>query len=559
MQHRILTKWSRRRHTGRFVINLLHLNNIDYLHLHCRWCGVWDPKYGNSPLSVMSIDLDWSNLDASFASSLIDVLNRQLQSTPRPSFIGPIEITSFDFGSQPPVVELVDLRDIYRDFLEDDNDEEDNDDYENNIDAAGDFSRYSAGQAGQVQGRRDKDDEEYEWVSRRSARRGMAMEETAPMYYHHLPPHVRYAGGPASDVYSAPPEPAPAPLQQPSSSSVSGSGVTTVPVASSTSTSASVSVSATHHEQQQQHATYFSLSPSTSAAAAADTTSSSSSPSSSSWRDFRSGQQTRNTHPSTSNNILRSTRPTGTPTVAPSSSAASLPPLPYPHPRPDLADVDVVAMAVDPSLPAAAAAATRGVTTATTTAMNDNTGVAGLTTIPTAQNDPTAAAAPAVPAVDEYPNLQLHLLVSWHSDLRLTLTTSLRINYPSPLFMSLPIKLSVTGLVFDGELAVAYEGGRRVHLCVLDGLDPYGPSARRASGSQGSTPSDPEGDDAHAAKPLPVGQRLLPEIFIESELGQADKHVLKNVTRVEKFIQDVIRKTIEEELVFPNFHTLVLR
>jgi distribution and morphology protein 12 len=152
----------------------------------------------------------------------------------------------------------------------------------------------------------------------------------------------------------------------------------------------------------------------------------------------------------------------------------------------------------------------------------------------------------------------LHLLVSWHSDLRLTLTTSLRINYPSPLFMSLPIKLSVTGLVFDGEVAVAYEGGRRVHLCVLDGLDPYGPSARRSAGSQGSTPSDPEGDDAQAAKPLPVGQRLLPEIFIESELGQADKHVLKNVTRVEKFIQDVIRKTVEEELVFPNFHTLVL-
>ncbi|KAI0277725.1 hypothetical protein BGY98DRAFT_1160146 [Russula aff. rugulosa BPL654] len=326
----------------------------------------------------MSIDLDWSNLDASYASSLIDILNRQLQSTPRPSFIGPIEITSFDFGSQPPVVELVDLRDIYRDFLEDDDGDGDDD-----------TMIMMVMKTHRRRGGFSRDDEEYEWVSRRSARRGMAMEETAPMYYHHLPPHVRYASGPASDVYSAPP----APLQQPSSSSVGGGGV----------------------------------------------------------------------------------------------------------------------------------------------------------------------AATQVPAADEHPNLQLHLLVSWHSDLRLTLTTSLRINYPSPLFMSLPIKLSVTGLVFDGELAVAYEGGRRVHLCVLDGLDPYGPSAKRASGSQGSTPSDPEGDDGHAAKPLPVGQRLLPEIFIESELGQADKHVLKNVTRVEKFIQDVIRKTIEEELVFPNFHTLVLR
>jgi distribution and morphology protein 12 len=470
----------------------------------------------------MSIDLDWTNLDASFASSLIDVLNRQLQSTPRPSFIGPIEITSFDFGSQPPVVELADLRDIYRDFLEDDDDDGNGngdadaatDDYENNIDAAGGFARYSS--AGQ--GRRDsKGDEEYEWVSRRSARRGLAMEETAPMHYHHLPPHVRYARGPASDVYSAPHEPPP-------SSSV---GVVPVPVALATTTLPE------HQQQQQQHAPTLSLSPS--ASAAADT---------SSRRDFRSGQQTR-TH---------STRPTGT--AAP-SSASSLSPLPHPHP--DIADVDIVAMAAPP------APATTTTVVTTTTTMVDNTGVAGvagLTTIPTtAQDDPTAAAAvppPAVPAADEHPNLQLHLRVSWHSDLRLTLTTSLRINYPSPLFMSLPIKLSVTGVVFDGELAVAYEAGRRVHLCVLDDLDPYGPSARRASGSQGSTPSDPEGDDAHGAKPLPVGQRLLPEIFIESELGQADKHVLKNVTRVEKFIQDVIRKTIEEELVFPNFHTLVL-
>ena len=60
------------------------------------------------------------------------------------------------------------------------------------------------------------------------------------------------------------------------------------------------------------------------------------------------------------------------------------------------------------------------------------------------------------------------------------------------------------------------------------------------------------------AKPLPIGHRLLPSIVIESEIGQVDKHVLKNVPRVEKFIQDVIRKTVEDELVFPNFHTLIL-
>ena len=59
-------------------------------------------------------------------------------------------------------------------------------------------------------------------------------------------------------------------------------------------------------------------------------------------------------------------------------------------------------------------------------------------------------------------------------------------------------------------------------------------------------------------KPRPIGERLLPNIYIESEIGQMDKHVLKNVTRVERFIQDVIRKSVVEEMVFPNFHTLIL-
>jgi len=169
---------------------------------------------------------------------------------------------------------------------------------------------------------------------------------------------------------------------------------------------------------------------------------------------------------------------------------------------------------------------------------------------------------------NSHPNLQLHLLINWHSNLRITLTTSLLINYPSPMFMSLPIKLSVTGLVFSGELAVAYEGERRrVHLCILDDLDPYGPAGDRAKRDSTTSHTPPEllddeslssGVPSRPSKPLPVGQRLLPSILIESEIGQVDKHVLKNVTRIERFIQDVIRKTLEEELVFPNFHTLLI-
>ncbi|KAG8813484.1 Mitochondrial distribution and morphology protein 12, partial [Serendipita sp. 400] len=73
----------------------------------------------------MSIDLDWLQLSA-IANRLVDALNRHLQTMERPSFMGPITINSFEFGEIAPDVELIEVRDIYRDFLEEDeeNDEE---------------------------------------------------------------------------------------------------------------------------------------------------------------------------------------------------------------------------------------------------------------------------------------------------------------------------------------------------------------------------------------------------------------------------------------------------
>ncbi|KAJ7461593.1 hypothetical protein FB451DRAFT_1341250 [Mycena latifolia] len=346
----------------------------------------------------MSIDLDWSKLDASLSSSLIELLNRQLSSTPRPSFIGPVEVTSLDFGSASPDIELVDLRDIYRDFLEDDESE-----------SNGEPVKVTEGA---------EDDDGFEWVSRRAAGREQALG------YHHLPPHVRYGRAGTVDMFSSTPS---------------------------------------------LHA-----------------------------------------HP----DIWNGGGMSSLPSLGPVYSA-------WPN-------------------------------------------------SPMYRTSPDPPTAPAPP--NAHPNLQLHLHINWHADLRITLTTSLLINYPSPMFMSLPIKLSVTGLVFTGEVAVAYEGERRrVHLCILDDLDPYGPAAggsrpKRDFSAESTPPDlDPDVIDSplsgaypRASKPLPVGQRLLPSIYIESEIGQTDKHVLKNVTRVERFIQDVVRKTVEEELVFPNFHTLVM-
>ena len=397
----------------------------------------------------MSVDLEWDKLDSSLASSLVDALNRQLANTKRPSFIGPIEVTSFDFGTASPDVELVDLRDIHRDFLEDD---EDLDDVER--------EPVKVTEGGE-------DDEGFEWVSRKAAR-AQSMPDEVPEY-HLLPPHMRYGRGRPQDMYASAPSPhSPRDMWSPAMMNLADLRPT-YPYASG-------------------YASPIYRSPV------------------SMMRPFTGtlGMERQSSLP-----IPLATKETSLP---PSPSSEQSPPSPKPN--------------------------------------------------------------------NTHPNLQVHMHISWNSNLRLTFTTSLLINYPSPMFMSLPIKLSVTGLFFDGEVAVAYEGERRrVHLCILDELDPYCPLAadrpKKGTGtgtpnsSGGTSPENEEettgnisltmtGHPYRTAKPLPVGQRLLPTILIESEIGQADKHVLKNVTRVERFIQDVIRKTVEEELVFPNFHTLVL-
>lgn len=392
----------------------------------------------------MSIDLDWHKLDSSLSTSLIELLNRQLASTTRPSFIGPVEVTSLDFGTSGPDVELVDLRDIYRDFLEDD---------EENEDAEPGIVKVTEGAP---------DDEGFEWVSRKVVRTQSFAEEMPA--HNLLPPHLRYGHGPVADMFASVPN-----LHGPRGawSPAIGGG-------------------------------YGDIRP---------------------LFPYASGY--------------------ASPLIRPPLSAAT--------PRTSFGSIFNSRYSPDdPSPP-------------------------GLRESPAEIPSPVASPpTQAPPPSPSQPNVQLHLHIAWQSNLRITFTTSLLINYPSPMFMSLPIKLSVTGLVFNGEVVVAYEGERRrVHLCVVDELDPYGPLAgerqKRDTPSSTGTPAEQEDDIAahtpalpRPSKPLPIGQRLLPNIFIESEIGQADKHVLKNVTRVERFIQDVIRKTVEEELVFPNFHTLVL-
>lgn len=166
------------------------------------------------------------------------------------------------------------------------------------------------------------------------------------------------------------------------------------------------------------------------------------------------------------------------------------------------------------------------------------------------------------------PSLQLQLSLHWITQsLRLTLNTSLVINHPSPAFMSLPLTLTITGLSIASGGLLAFEvdpatNVRRCHFCLLEEdeqeLDQEEDEAgnTNAANSMGK-PSDrftPNGQEPI----LTPGERILYNLTLETSVGQADKHVLKNVAKVERFVVSLVRKAIGEELVFPNFYSIEL-
>lgn len=117
-------------------------------------------------------------------------------------------------------------------------------------------------------------------------------------------------------------------------------------------------------------------------------------------------------------------------------------------------------------------------------------------------------------------DIQAQLKIIYNGDLSLTISTSLNIDYPAKSFMSLPIVLKVTGFTLEANAVVALLQSK-VGISLLP-------------------PADSSVHLLHALK-------------VESIIGEASRHALRNVDRVESFILDKVRRLVEEKLVFPNF------
>ncbi|GFZ49101.1 Mitochondrial inheritance component MDM12 [Saitozyma sp. JCM 24511] len=419
----------------------------------------------------MSLDVDWSLLStfpegttSALSASLIESLNKHLSTASRPSFIGPISVTSFDFGSSGPDVEITDIRDVWRAF--DEGDEEGDEELE--VERSFEYE-YQSGQVSEAGGARG------EGGGGGSRRRiGRYLPPTSPL------------DDEAYDVIS--------PIE------------------------ARQYLSPTDEEPLDDMSIYSGLSPRNSVAAVGIGIGGGAM-SFGIGRDYASA--------------IMSPGPGG---LNPSLFSAPMSSRLHPHLHPP---------------PTHAPSHQHGHGHSHHRTSRNATGSHAHAPRRIHRRSPLSTPPPSPPArpaglpdtpSSSIPSLQLHVHISHASNLQLTLLTSLQVNYPSPLFMSLPLKLSVTGLTLAADLIVAYSGAKhRLHLCIVD-EDPDG-NARKGD------------SDGHH---VPIGQRLLPNLQIESEIGHADAHVLRNVGKVERFIADAVRKTLVDELVFPNFHTIAL-
>ncbi|KAI8352884.1 hypothetical protein BD560DRAFT_336892 [Blakeslea trispora] len=66
-------------------------------------------------------------------------------------------------------------------------------------------------------------------------------------------------------------------------------------------------------------------------------------------------------------------------------------------------------------------------------------------------------------------DFQVHMLISYKGDMSMTVMTELRMNYPSVMFMSLPINLCVRSVEFEATAVVAYiQSMKRVCVSMLE-------------------------------------------------------------------------------------------
>jgi distribution and morphology protein 12 len=510
----------------------------------------------------MSIDLNWEAVTGGpdgqeLAGQIRDFIHTKFQSVPLPRFIKSVTVHDFQFGTIPPEIELKDITDPLPDF------------YEDHVDS--DLAS-------------DSDGEEDEASSQVLNARRRRQEEPGVLAggsrnADFLPPHLTL-GGPGGgssrngDIglpfmrVSTPGIPGGTAnlhyFHSPLASGLSGTQTPLAAVASAHHLNTahwleghghSSSVPNLHNYAAAKFGNFDAQARQQQTGGHSESTSHSRNPSQSSISiaDFNPGSNLAPPPPSTSSAVL------GIPSLREKHSVSTLAPTSAGTSRPPTRDAAATLMGGGSAVDGDDdddPAETTGPAAAATTAQQD-----------TSQNDE--------PRLRErrLEDMQAVFRIRYAGDVRLLLTADILLDYPMPSFVGIPVRLSITGLTFDG-VGVLAKIRKRVHFCFLSpedavaavGGDGDGQNDGDVEGGRGGQQQQQKreqtgggGGGSGSSSSTKLGG-LLQEIRVESEIGQREsgKQSLKNVGKVERFVLEQVRRIFEEEFVYPSFWTFLV-
>ncbi|CAH7686530.1 hypothetical protein BY996DRAFT_6881483 [Phakopsora pachyrhizi] len=162
------------------------------------------------------------------------------------------------------------------------------------------------------------------------------------------------------------------------------------------------------------------------------------------------------------------------------------------------------------------------------------------------------------------PSLQIHLGLAYSGNIRIEFNTALVLNYPSKDFMRLPLRATIVGINLECEIILAIEADQsRFHLSLLELTYESKDEDQEGEGEGENDVKDNKVFEVEGKELYNQNKRadqnnqnqILKDMLIETELGNLDQHLLRNVHKVEKFLIESFRRLINEELVYPTFQT----
>ncbi|KAK0631707.1 hypothetical protein B0T14DRAFT_418105 [Immersiella caudata] len=456
----------------------------------------------------MSIDLNWETVTSGpdgleLAHKIRDFIHTKFQSVPLPRFIKSVTVHDFEFGTIPPELELKDITDPLPDFYEENSDV---DDSESN---------------GDGNGENDSDAQVPEGLKAAADRRKRFGVGTS-----HLPPHLSMPGGSTRST---------AQLYDLGSPFL---GVSTPGIPGGTS-------NLNYFHSQFANGLSGTQTPLAAVAGAQHLNNGWSEPTEHQARQgggFDPAQRGHSRNPSQSSISIMDFNASAASAI-PSSLGISSPP-----PHPTLREKSSVST-LAPTSAGTSRPPTRDATVLFGSAI--------------AEDDGEAADGPEDEETQRrfrerrLEDMQAVFHIKYAGDVKLLLTADILLDYPMQSFVGIPLRLSITGLTFDG-VGVLAKIRKRVHFCFLSPEDAHLAVGGEENLEHTST-EQPRSQGLGSSSGGKMGS-LLQEIRVESEIGQREsgKQSLKNLGKVERFVLEQVRRIFEEEFVYPSFWTFLV-